>query len=664
MDKVTLSPDENGYTFKDGAEVLRTQLSSGRGRFTRGILNAAIPLTVQWTCDEGEYDYLMEVHRQHVAEGYAPFQIDLIIDTDAFVEHWVRMMPGSFGLSSHRGRSYVMQATLEVLPTSKTLFTGTIPKLTLPPDKDGYTFTMESAGVHQPLDGGLGRVFRDQIGVTTKINVKWTTNAAGFLYLREFYRQWVTKPDAFPMDLFLQTHELEEHNVWFVPGSVGLDSISGKRFVLSAQIEVDTDEALDPAEECDCSTTMWQINFEAEFGNIETTELPMAFGTGEIYTPYWNLAITGDTPIYGDRSLMLGGTSGDEMYFYNPAVTSSDVWTIRFSIVAPEFWFNNGTDIVLLTTYNSSLVATLQLAAIPYEGGGFQFRIQHLQTEDEWLSSPYSDWEGARFDLELSYGYTDTFAGKVRLFEGGAIVIQSATEMELQPPDGLTEIYWMDTNLNGVANKWDEIRVVNYVEHTGSYAPEDDLPFCVCVDENAGPWLYFNTHDEAESQAPMYVQFGSSFTTLTADDREPFAYGVGVSNNDGSGQNNGSQSTMWVPLYYAGLGGGDDGSLPTLPVEGTHYTWEPADPESLVVPRFTLDDPSGGAWEGAATHFLTLELDGGFGGAGLLIGWGGGVLTLYANNDPVGGAGQQTIITFLPSSFVYPPVSAIYGPLA
>lgn len=244
MDKLTLSPDESGYSFKDGVEVLRAQLSSGRGRFTRGILNAAIPLNVQWTCDADEYDYLMAAYDTHVAEGHAPFPIDLIIDDTEFVEHQVRIMPGTFGLSGHAGDQFVVKAVLEVQPTPKQVFEETIPKFTLPPDKDGYTFMREAQAIHQPLDGGMGRVYRDQVGVSTKVNVRWTTGLAGFLYIRNFYRDWVTKPDSFPMDLIIDTAAPLEYNVWFIPGSLGLDSISGHTFTLSAQIEVDTDEEL------------------------------------------------------------------------------------------------------------------------------------------------------------------------------------------------------------------------------------------------------------------------------------------------------------------------------------------------------------------------------------------------------------------------------------
>lgn len=422
MDKVTLSPDQDGYSFKDGVEVLRTQLSSGAGRFTRGILNAAIPLNVQWTCDADEYDYLMNAYRTHVSEGHAPFPIDLIIDDVVFTEHQVRIMPGTFGLSRHQGLCYVVKATLEVEPEAKTPFEGTIPKLTLPPDKDGYTFTMEATAEHQVLDGGLGRAYRDQYGVTTKINVRWTTGLAGFLYLRNFYRQWVTKPDSFPMDLILDTADLEEYNVWIVPGSMGVDSISGHTFVVSCQIEVDTDEALAP----------------------------------------------------------------------------------------------------------------------PPDGGTLP-----------WLFYPTEPW-----------------------------------------PDG---------------------------------------PY-------------------ADSVAPIH-KYTYEYGPITGAP-EPFEYSVGVT-DEVDGSNGESVGTVVIPLF------GDSG----IPGEG-QYTWEPANPESDIEISFSDSDPSGGAWSGGIQPpnlFVSLYLPS---GSGSLIGWGGGVLTLYAGNNPDTGAGQQTIITFLSSGFVYPPVSVYYGPLA
>lgn len=239
MDKLELSPDQDGYSFRDGLEVLRAYLETGAGRYSRNVLNAALVLTVKWTLDEDEYEALRGAYNTHVDEGHAPFAVDLFIDSVDFVEHKVKIVPGTFGLSSHAGRAYVVEATLEVQPQPKATVTGSLPKLTLPPDKSGYAFKDTPETYHQPLPGGLGRTRRSMVGSSTLVDVQWTTNPAGYLYLRGFYRDWVTNSkDGFPIDLFKDNVALEEFTAQFVPGTMRLSSVSGHRCVVNAQLEI------------------------------------------------------------------------------------------------------------------------------------------------------------------------------------------------------------------------------------------------------------------------------------------------------------------------------------------------------------------------------------------------------------------------------------------
>lgn len=411
MDKLTLPPDEDGYSFKDGIESIRTQQASGGGRFRPGTLNASLRLSVQWTCDATEYEYLRTAYRTHVSEGHAPFAIDLLLDTSTLVEHSVRILPGSFGLQAHSGEAYVVTAVLEVLPARKSTVVGPMAKLTIPPDPSGYTFTDQATAEHVETRGGFGRVRRDQVGVAYKVAVSWKTNAAGYLYLRNYYRDWIaSEQDYFPIDLLLETAAVSEKQAKFIPGTMGLDSVSGETFSLSAQLEVKTDETL------------------------------------------------------------------------------------------------------------------------------------------------------------------------------GA------------PPGG------------------------------------------------TGPWLYFPTVDT--SLAPLHQNPGGYDVIADGALPEPFVYAVGVTDNDGSGNNVNYVTNMVIPLV------GDSG----IPGVG-EYTWEPSDVGDTTVPVFSTVNPSGGAWSATGPNLFVSFPD-------RPSIWAGGVLTLYAGNDPVGGAGQITIITFGTSAFLYPPVSIVYGPLA
>lgn len=162
-----------------------------------------------------------------------------------------------------------------------------------------------------------------------------------------------------------------------------------------------------------------------------------------------------------------------------------------------------------------------------------------------------------------------------------------------------------------------------------------------------GPWLYYPTQDwpgqSEDSVAPIHKRTYEYAPITVAP--EPFVDGVGAVDNTGN-DNTQSVSEVYIALH------GDSG----LPAEG-QYTWEPANPESSVAPTFTTFDPSGGAWLGGAVEpnlFVGLSA-----GGGAVIGWAGGVLTLYAGNNPETST-QQTVITFLPSGFVYPPVAVEY----
>ncbi len=164
------------------------------------------------------------------------------------------------------------------------------------------------------------------------------------------------------------------------------------------------------------------------------------------------------------------------------------------------------------------------------------------------------------------------------------------------------------------------------------------------------PWLFYPTEgtEGDESFAPLHASAAGALEITGAP--EPFVYGVGATDDSGFGENTTHVTDVVIPLY------GTSG----IPAEG-EYAWEPADPESSIVPTFTTVNPNSGVWAGTPTPNLFVGLSA---SGGAVIGWAGGVLTLYAGNDPEGGAGQITIITFLPSSFVYPPVSVYYGPLA
>lgn len=352
MDKVTLAPDEDGYGFADGNEVVRTLLDGGAGRYGPDVRNAALRLSVQWTCDATEYEYMRGVYAQHVLEGHAPFAIDLFIDTMRFVEHQVRIVPGTFGLTTQAGLSFVVGCTLEVQPQPKPTATEPPGALTLPPVSSGYAFTDVAQAVMTELEGGLSRVRRDQLGVSNIVNVQWQCKPADYLYLRNFYNSWVTQPqESFTMDLLIDTAAMVEYNCKFVPGSMRLTSVQGHRAIVTAQIE--TIPPTEPPAEGGSApwlfypTEDWPGQFDDslaplhkrtyEYAPITGEPEPFSHGVGVTDAlgegPYENSQSVSEVyiPLFGDS-----GIPAEGQYTWEPADPEDDSVTPTFTDENPS----------------------------------------------------------------------------------------------------------------------------------------------------------------------------------------------------------------------------------------------------------------------------------------------------------------------------------------
>lgn len=113
-----LPPDQNSYAFTHGASSVATQLDGGASRFRADQLGAAILLPVQWTVGLFNYNYLMAFFRTAITYGSDPFTISLILDSGSLQTYTAHFMPGTFNLVSQKGTTYIVGATLEVLPNT------------------------------------------------------------------------------------------------------------------------------------------------------------------------------------------------------------------------------------------------------------------------------------------------------------------------------------------------------------------------------------------------------------------------------------------------------------------------------------------------------------------------------------------------------------------
>jgi hypothetical protein len=113
-----LPPDQASYAFTPSASSVATQLDGGASRFRADQLGAAIVLTVQWTLNAFNFDYLMAFYRTAITYGSDPFTISLILDSDAPQAYTAHFMPGTFNLISQSGNTYIVGGTIEAIPNS------------------------------------------------------------------------------------------------------------------------------------------------------------------------------------------------------------------------------------------------------------------------------------------------------------------------------------------------------------------------------------------------------------------------------------------------------------------------------------------------------------------------------------------------------------------
>jgi len=128
--KFAIPPDNNGYSFTDGEEVLSVALQGGASKYRLDILNANIRLNVQWTLDRNQYNYIRAFYKSVLISGSLPFLLDLYVDNPfELTEHECYIIPKTFGLKSQKGLSFVVGCSLEVKPvamTSENLNTGLV----------------------------------------------------------------------------------------------------------------------------------------------------------------------------------------------------------------------------------------------------------------------------------------------------------------------------------------------------------------------------------------------------------------------------------------------------------------------------------------------------------------------------------------------------------
>jgi hypothetical protein len=112
--QLLLTPESSGYSPKFKAEVLRTDLDGGQGRYRADMIGASIMLDCTWSLNPEQYDYFMAFWRSVAKKGAIPFEIYLVIDSSQLELRTANFVPDTLTLADQRGLSYKVSATLEV----------------------------------------------------------------------------------------------------------------------------------------------------------------------------------------------------------------------------------------------------------------------------------------------------------------------------------------------------------------------------------------------------------------------------------------------------------------------------------------------------------------------------------------------------------------------
>jgi hypothetical protein len=116
--KCLVPPERSGYAATPDSKalgVVNSQLEGGLGRYRADQLGSTALVTVQWSVGKRDYDYLQAMNRQYPMKGL-PIDIDLILDHSTPDTYTAYVVPGTWNLNSQIGETYIIQASLEVLP--------------------------------------------------------------------------------------------------------------------------------------------------------------------------------------------------------------------------------------------------------------------------------------------------------------------------------------------------------------------------------------------------------------------------------------------------------------------------------------------------------------------------------------------------------------------
>ena len=109
---------QSGYSVQYGNDVKSQQLDGGLPRLWRDFIGTPHSVSVQWTLDAGQYQYLMAFFRVWQADPQ-PFWTRLVIDDHQMLPYKTLFTPGGLQLASKNGGHYNVSGRLIVLPQTR-----------------------------------------------------------------------------------------------------------------------------------------------------------------------------------------------------------------------------------------------------------------------------------------------------------------------------------------------------------------------------------------------------------------------------------------------------------------------------------------------------------------------------------------------------------------
>jgi hypothetical protein len=111
--KLSLKPEQDGYSAAHATPFIVVKLAGGRSRVRADVVNPTSLVSVSFKMDKGDYDQFMDDFRNQIAEGSIPFLMDLALDFPLATQYKVQMMPDTLKTNQVSGLSYVVSMQVE-----------------------------------------------------------------------------------------------------------------------------------------------------------------------------------------------------------------------------------------------------------------------------------------------------------------------------------------------------------------------------------------------------------------------------------------------------------------------------------------------------------------------------------------------------------------------